>query len=97
MKYQLPRIRYANQELDIAVNKTVLKNSKDAPKAQMALEFSKISVCLCTRVQSMLTTIIEDGTAKIMDISSNRSSEGILDELMEVATGERWRNAKAAV
>ena len=97
MKSQLPRIRYANQELDIAVNKTVSKNSKDAPKAQMSLEFSKIPLCLCACAHSILNPIIEDGTAKTMNISSNRSSEGVLDELMEVATGERWRNAKAIV
>lgn len=104
MKEELGRIRYANPQLNVEVNK-VPKSLQDNWTPEMVVEFgnSISSVKLASRSDTILCcpfTIVsikctEDGAKTTIDIS-NKWSTSITKELMDLAGGNVWKEHKAA-
>ena len=98
VKEELPRIRWANPLLDIAVQK--LPKTRDetwAPKA--TVEFGKSASLSLLRYQSFIPSpdlrVIEEGKTATIDMS-NKWSTTIAKELMDLAGGDPWKAYKSA-
>lgn len=104
MKEELRRIRYANPQLNVKVNK-LPKPPQDNWTPEMVVEFGNLifsvglASCfdarLCFLFYRCLIKCTEDGAKTTIDIS-NKWSTSITKELMDLAGGDPWKEYKAA-
>ncbi|KAG2030052.1 hypothetical protein BDR03DRAFT_1096129 [Suillus americanus] len=101
VKEELRRIRYANPQLNVEVNK-LPKPLQENWTPEMVVEFgnsiSSVEIHVLTRFFVPFTTVpikcTEDGAKTTIDIS-NKWSTSITKELMDLAGGDRWKEYKA--
>ncbi|OBZ79426.1 hypothetical protein A0H81_00220, partial [Grifola frondosa] len=93
VKEDLPRIRYANPEIEIQVNKTP-KSLSDRWKPEMIIEFSEVDILVAAHLlYAWLACIADNGTKRTLSMEQKWSST-IFTELMDMTAGTWWAQWK---
>lgn len=96
VKEELPRIRWANPLVEIAVRRVPkTRDEQWAPQATVEFRGSFPFVFFALGQLNSWVYLIEDGTTTTIDMS-NKWSTTISKELMDLAGGDPWKAYKSA-